>query len=617
MKSKTLGKILVAIVAIASCTALVTTLSSQAEDVAPAAAQVHYPVLLVHGLGAASPADDFGNLEEYLGAFYFDVEVMDFNDYRKKKFAKGNDAGELSSLAAALNLKIDDMKKDYKTDKVNVVAHSYGGLIVHAYILGFAEEADKKNGAYDGDIDRVLFLQTPFYGSIADEDVLEDLAKGTDYDAFTDEKKIVRDLMPGSGWVYQLDLAMTGETPYEEDEGMVSAMFVSDKDEVVAPLDGILRDADWIDDEYEPYRIFRKYPHSGMSQPAAGVNDYSLAYVEEFGSENFQAIASFLDTGYKWLRMGNFQFLSYNNFMLKVMDEQGQNLFGEKDVYLVFKKAIKEKGNRIKKKIKVNDRVNGIFNEDSKVYYFRDVVPGTYDLVIKHPAKGELRAEYDLNPETRTSLRYNPADHEIVGGRGNLRGLLTFDEFTPSGSPTEPWGEFRVNGVEASNFFIEFEVTGLSPNQDRNVLFEILNADSLPEVRDNGSRIRIATRGNNGEVSGSGQHAGKIQLNVVTDKNRNGFSDDGEWFEAKTDLAWDWWTETHFFRLEVRTTVENYALYRVLVDGKEVFQEEKSNTAYNPAFIIYIGGLDLDGEEYFCPIGATFRNWRLGNIGQH
>lgn len=131
-----------------------------------------YPVILVHGLGEAPGDATFGNLQSYLEKFYYRVDVMDFSTVSKIKNittkVKKAKRGELDHLAAALAHKIERVRKQRKADKVNIIAHSYGGLIVQAYLLNYGADIDKAKGGYKGKVSKVVYIQTPFYGSKAD-----------------------------------------------------------------------------------------------------------------------------------------------------------------------------------------------------------------------------------------------------------------------------------------------------------------------------------------------------------------------------------------------------------------------------------------------------------------
>jgi hypothetical protein len=598
-----------------------------------------YPVILVHGLGADSSSAAFGNLKTYLENWFFDVEEMDFSDFSGHGLAKSKTKAKLSSLAVILKTKIDKVKAKYKVSKVNIVAHSYGGLIVHTYITGLATEA-RKSATFANDINRVLYIQTPFFGrkSVVNAGKLTSLINATDYSVFTDADTIRDDVEPGSEYAFKLFEALGGENPYEDvtENGVTAGFFVSDADVLLSEENGVIRgDVNSIDGLYEPSRVFAGYPHSDVFKGSAATKNYSIAYVDQMTDENFSAIASFIDGGMRWLAMGSSDLQDYSFLTVRVADEAGANGFNKKSVWIILKSAQSTSSLKTTN-VKVNQRTNGYFNADTRTYYFTDLPAGDYEVRVKHPTQGTLIANYTFDPQNRTSLDYSPKEHAIEGGRGSISGLLALEEFTIT-EELKPWGVFEVSGVNTDGFFVEFEATGINPlNQvtDRNVLFEIINDNSPADVRHNGSRIRVCARGQFNRVPGPGRsHMNKIQINAVVDKNQNGHSDDGEWFEEKTHDPVGDWTGRMKVRMEVKT-VDGEATFKFFVN--DVYAPgvvTKSKPYFNPKFKIAVGGgfaeemgKFINGNdngiiysfyEYRAPVGATFHYLRVGNIGQH
>ena len=85
------SEILFATVIAALAMMFVCPAMAQEREVQPAD-ELDYPVLLVHGLGEGPGEEAFGNLEELLETYYFDVEVMDFNSYANNDLADHRDA---------------------------------------------------------------------------------------------------------------------------------------------------------------------------------------------------------------------------------------------------------------------------------------------------------------------------------------------------------------------------------------------------------------------------------------------------------------------------------------------------------------------------------------------
>ena len=243
-----------------------TTENTTADDLS--GDPLFYPVLLVHGLGESAGEGAFGNLQDYLEGFFFKVEVMDFNDFSKhkiaKSFQKGKVDADLDTFAAILAHKIDQMKQTYKVKKVNIIAHSYGGLITQAYLLNYGADVDKKKGGYGDDVNRIVYIQTPFYGSFADDEMLTALAEETDYGVFTenpkDTKKIAAAMKAGSEWIHKMDTALRVNNVY--DGGPDVLTLVSADDEIVSDFNSTISGITNKLYEVNRFRIFKDYSHS-------------------------------------------------------------------------------------------------------------------------------------------------------------------------------------------------------------------------------------------------------------------------------------------------------------------------------------------------------------------
>ncbi len=71
-----------------------------------------------------------------------------------------------------LKQKIDDVKKATGASRVDILAHSMGGLVARAYIEGFAEDEGKK-APYKKDVRYLIMLGTPNQGSVKSYYTLE------------------------------------------------------------------------------------------------------------------------------------------------------------------------------------------------------------------------------------------------------------------------------------------------------------------------------------------------------------------------------------------------------------------------------------------------------------
>lgn len=70
---------------------------------------------------------------------------------------------------------IDEVKKTYGTDAVNIVAHSYGGIVARTYIQG---------SAYQGDVYQLVQIGTPNHGAVKAYSAWEGAELPTDWEAF-------------------------------------------------------------------------------------------------------------------------------------------------------------------------------------------------------------------------------------------------------------------------------------------------------------------------------------------------------------------------------------------------------------------------------------------------
>ncbi|MBI2107260.1 alpha/beta hydrolase [Candidatus Woesearchaeota archaeon] len=114
-----------------------------------------YPILLVPGyklFSSSNPLESFGDLENILKEDGFNVESLDFSG--------STYSDSIEALATAVGIKISDVKSMYNKSKVNVIAHSMGGLNTKAYISGMAS-----NRSYGDDINYLMIFGTPSYGT--------------------------------------------------------------------------------------------------------------------------------------------------------------------------------------------------------------------------------------------------------------------------------------------------------------------------------------------------------------------------------------------------------------------------------------------------------------------
>lgn len=584
--------------------------------------ELEYPVVLIHGLGEGPGAAAFGKLEEYLEDYYFDVEVMDFNSYKKHKLAEDKDVGELGILAAVFGMEIKKILKQYNTDKVHIVAHSYGGLIAQAFILNYGEEyAKRKGGKYEGQVDKIVYLQTPFYGTTYDADTLQQLVAQTDYGPYLKQVPMLRTLTPGSDWIYNMHDKLMADNIYKDYDGVDAVTFVSSEDEVISNMTtGILGAFMWKGDThpFHRYRIFGgrfgKYCHTSNPLSQTDPKSKSLAYIEEIADPNFIGIASFLDNGRNWRKVGLTLLDRLGFMMFKYDNAKGFKVIDEEDILLKFKKKATEELTGAKPAVKRGQYAEPFFNELSRVYVFTDLPPGTYQVTCKNQHKEDLQVDVELEDGLHAAYLYDPKKNELLeAGRkvfGDLGGLFSIDEIQITKANTYQSG---ITGLNTNGFEIEFEISGCPgsnwPEYDKMVILSLSNGSGSYSVyngRDNGSRVEIVARN-----AGNPTHGNKVHLNLGVDKDKDGHLDDEDFEEHKEGHVE--WTLTNNVKLRIFTASNGECVAQVWVNGQFIFDITKSKPYWNPNPQIHIGGHVIH-EVYKPPIGATIRRLIVRNI---
>lgn len=138
------------------------------------AQQILDPVIIVPGIMGSALKSREWIIDPIFHIYDNLVETLEKNGYVKEEnlFTFGYDWRESNiETAEKLKEKIDEIKESAETEKVDIIAHSMGGLVARAY----AQSSD-----YENDIDQLIFLGTPHRG--APEDYLTweagELARG-------------------------------------------------------------------------------------------------------------------------------------------------------------------------------------------------------------------------------------------------------------------------------------------------------------------------------------------------------------------------------------------------------------------------------------------------------
>ena len=592
--------------------------------------ELEYPVLLVHGLGEGPGEEAFGKLEEYLEKYYFDVEVMDFNAYSKQnKLVNHKNQDFLGVMSAVLGMEIRKVLDKYETDKLHIVAHSFGGLIVQAYLLNYGEEFAKKKGYFDDNVAKVCYLQTPFYGSTADPSVLKDLVEDTDYGAFTNESAMLSVLQPGSEMLFDMDEKLRAFNMYREREDgdyIDAVTFISRDDEIVAEefglLNAFMKKGETVN--FNHFSVFQgqygNYSHS--VHPSSAVDKLnSLAYVESLTDENFLAIASFLDNGRNWRKIGFKNIPEEGIVMVQYQKKPGYKDIDIDDVTLLLKK--KNKGEESVSAPKRGDIKAGYFNSSTQTFVFSDLTPGTYTLTINNSKKTKLEEDIEVDFSGLGSFAYNPVEHKLYeGGQkylGPAQGIFFREQmqFVASMGSEESW--FPLDKLDTNGFVIEFDAENFDMGTyNKGIVFSLYNASGRQDDwRWNGGRLEFIFRGTR-YLAGPGC----INIHFMVDKDRDGAYNredlGAETIEAKSIKLWNW-GEKHHIKLMQWTRDTGGARIDVWVDGELVnpWRAEpeitKSAPYYNPDSVISFGGRYHDAK-YNNPTGMILSNFVIYNI---
>lgn len=578
-----------------------------------------FPVLLVHGLGDGPGEATFGELQSYLEKFYFNVEVMDFSTVAKVKTITSKVAkakfGGLDHLAAALGNKIERIRKQRKVEKVNIVAHSYGGLIVQAYLLNYGADIDRAKGAFKDNVSKVVYIQTPFYGSKADPEYLLSLAQETGYDVFLNPKKIAETMVEGSEWIQKMDEDLRINNIYRD--GIDAITLTSADDEIVTPQNSTLEGFNKKIYDHDRYRVYKGFPHSTnlISMENAPENATgSLAYVNSLTAQNFVAISSFLDNGKRWRKTGRDSLEDDAYLMVKYEKEAGFPTLAKSDVTLTYKGAVP--GSR---RLKGTKTPTVLLNEETRTFIFSGFVPGTYTLKIKNSKNDGVDQEFIFEEKDQIGFHYYPTKNELFEGdhkiNSNLKGLYVLPQFTITDLMSENLA-VPLTGL-TNNFDIELKFTGAQNTQfDKGRIFVIYNdlGSNASGWNQNGGRLEVQLRGwkvHNGDLI----HAGKIALGAVFDKNKSGALDDsgGEWFEGKgEDKSNDWKLDKHHVLVRVRYD-GSVGRVTLIHNNIQVATHEFSGPYYNPKPVLSIGGRRHD-VDYQAPIGAVITDLVIRNV---
>lgn len=628
VKATTLG---IAIAAIA-CLLFISNNIDEAQA-ARSKNPLNFPVLLVHGLGETSGDEAFGNLESYLENFFFKVETIDFNAYTDHDVLSnvaGKNWGTLSHLAAVLGRRIVDLQNEYNVEKVNIVAHSYGGLIVQAFLLNMGAEINDNWGAFDDNVERVVYIQTPFYGSALEDDTpIWNLVNETDYGIFKDVGRLVRTSKMGNIELVNMDQKLrSGITmPYGPDIDLLT--LASDSDEIFGVHEQTLYGT--TDELFAANRtvIFNGYKHSSSTFSAADseIDKGSMAHIENITDEAFVAIVSFLDAGKKWQTVSNIELPETGFAMVHIDTHRKYRNLDPNDVKFSYSKQLStstsvEPAGMLATAEPPRDDPKVYYNADERTWVFYGFSPGIYDLKIKNDRNDGVDQEFRFTGRDQVGFFYVPNDNQLFEGdrvvNSSLKGIVVIPQFRITQLMSEAYTQ-PIDGLDTDGFEVEWTVTQANDGAfDKGRTFVLYNQSGSNDSswNRNGSRVEIQHRGwevfNNDHV-----HSGKATAYGAVDKNKNGNAEYllGEDFEHKTTYRVDWKDEVHSLMIRVQTNKQGFCDMTFWLDGKKFASHEFSSPYWNPDPYLSFGGRRHD-KDYQAAVNALITDFVIRNIGK-
>jgi len=153
---------------------LLTVISTSSFPLANGQPRDPLPVLLIHGY--ASDASVWETWEDLLGNDNIIAQAVTFTDDPMTPIDE-DACGSAAAHASELNQIVEDFKTNTESEKINIVAHSKGGLDARGYLA---------NNLFNDDIANLIMIGTPNAGSpLADLNSNSDPCKPAVYDLET------------------------------------------------------------------------------------------------------------------------------------------------------------------------------------------------------------------------------------------------------------------------------------------------------------------------------------------------------------------------------------------------------------------------------------------------
>ena len=252
------------------------------------------PVVLLNGFQLTCPGSNtFGGLERLLGAAVYFFDNCECPNCTIEQLAE--DFGQFLNLIRYDNGQV--------VPRVDVVAHSMGGLIVRAYLAGKQDASGKFSPLSNPRIRKAIFIATPHFGSYQ--------AAGP-YAAFLPSLTQANEMKPGSQFL--LDLAIWNQGR-DDLRGVDAIAIVGDQgvwNNTTRASDGLVSLSSASlgfarPDERTriiPYCHFQMDPGS-LAANLLGCAGPGIAFIDSPAHPAYQIIRSFLDDTNQWQFIGS------------------------------------------------------------------------------------------------------------------------------------------------------------------------------------------------------------------------------------------------------------------------------------------------------------------------
>ena len=127
------------------------------------------PVLFLHGISVTPFSDHIGDCYKTFGETYDGGAINLIYEKGFNVYSLNYETSKsINDSAASLLLAIAKIKFQTGADRINIIAHSMGGLVSRAYVQNraFFEALPDINASYRNDISKILMIATPNHGAL-------------------------------------------------------------------------------------------------------------------------------------------------------------------------------------------------------------------------------------------------------------------------------------------------------------------------------------------------------------------------------------------------------------------------------------------------------------------